>query len=188
MILYLHGFRSSPQSAKAQQFQQALQARGMADQLLLPHLPSSPKAAIALCLKLVQDTPKENLCIVGSSLGGYYATYLAETLDCRAVCINPSTYAARDLATQLEVRTQYHSDDPFVFKAEYIKELAELFVPQLQPQRYLLLAGQQDELLDWQEMQARFAGAQQILAPDQDHAFSGFEHYLPTVLDFIFKD
>lgn len=188
MILYLHGFRSSPHSAKARQFQEALRQQGREHQLLLPSLPASPKQAIALCLSLVKDIPNEELCIVGSSLGGYYATYLAETLDCRAVCINPSIYAARDLSTQLEVRTQYHSDEPFLFKADYIRELAQLFVPHLHPQRFLLLAGQQDELLDWQEMQARYNGAIQILAPDQDHAFSGFEHYLPTVLDFILKN
>lgn len=188
MILYLHGFRSSPQSAKAQLFQRVMQSRGQAQQLLTPSLPSSPKEAIALCLSLVQGIPSEELCIVGSSLGGYYATYLAEHLDCRAVCINPSVYAARDLSTQLDVRTQYHSDTPFEFKASYIKELADLFIPFLQkPSRFLLLAGMQDELLDWQEMQARYAGATQIIAPDQDHAFSGFEHYLPDVLAFIFK-
>lgn len=188
MILYLHGFRSSPQSAKAQLFQKALQEKGLADQLVLPFLPASPKEAIALCLKEIENTPKNELCIVGSSLGGYYATYLAEHLDCRAVCINPSVYAARDLSTQLEVRTQYHSNDPFVFKASYVKELAELFVPHLNPKRYLLLCGLQDELLDWQEMVSRYQGAQHIMAPDQDHAFSGFAHYLPSVLNFILKN
>lgn len=188
MILYLHGFRSSPQSAKSQLFEKVMTTRGQAHLLMSPALPSSPQKAIELCLSLTKDTPKEDLCIVGSSLGGYYATYLAEKLDCRAVCINPSVYAARDLATQLEVRTQYHSDEPFEFKASYIKELANLFIPTLtKPERFLLLAGMQDELLEWQEMQARYKGATQIIAPDQDHAFSGFEDYLPTVLDFIFS-
>lgn len=188
MILYLHGFRSSPKSAKSQLFHQVMQARGQDHLLLSPMLPASPKEAMALCLSLVKDIKPSELCIVGSSLGGYYATYLAEYLDCRAVCINPSVYAARDLSTQLEVRTQYHSEDPFEFKASYIKELADLFVPVLQkPSRFLLLAGMQDELLDWREMQARYAGAKQIIAPDQDHAFSGFEQYLPQVLAFIFQ-
>ncbi|MDY3331219.1 MAG: YqiA/YcfP family alpha/beta fold hydrolase [Pelistega sp.] len=188
MILYLHGFRSSPLSAKSQLFEKTMAARAQSHLLMSPALPSSPRKAIKLCLSLVKDIPKEELCIVGSSLGGYYATYLAEHLDCRAVCINPSVYAPRDLATQLEVRTHYHSDEPFEFKASYIQELAELFVPTIRkPERFLLLAGMQDELLEWQEMQARYLGAQQIIAPDQDHAFSGFEQYLPTVLDFIFK-
>lgn len=187
MILYLHGFRSSPLSAKSQLFEKVMTARGQSHLLMSPALPSSPKKAIELCLSLIKDIPKEELCIVGSSLGGYYATHLAERLNCRAVCINPSVYAARDLSTQLEVRTQYHSDEPFEFKASYIKELAELFIPTLsKPEHFLLLAGMQDELLEWQEMQARYMGAKQIIAPDQDHAFSGFEQYLPTVLDFIF--
>lgn len=188
MILYLHGFRSSPQSAKSRLFHNVMQTRGQADLLLSPMLPVSPKAAIQQCLSLVKDIPRSTLCIVGSSLGGYYATYLAEQLDCRAVCINPSVFAARDLSTQLEVRTQYYSSAPFQFKASYVKELADLFIPTIQkPSRFLLLAGMQDELLDWREMQARYLGAKQIIVPDQGHAFSNFEQYLPTVLDFAFQ-
>ncbi|ETD72157.1 esterase [Pelistega indica] len=188
MILYLHGFRSSPLSAKAQLFKKVMQERGQLNELLLPSLPSSPKQAIELCLKLVQNIPNDQLCIVGSSLGGYYATYLAETLGCRAVCINPSIYAPRDLSTQLDVRTQYHTSDPFYFDASYIKELAKFFIPTIStPENFLLLAGTHDELLDWQEMQAKYQGATQLLVEGEDHAFSGFEQYLPFVLDFIFQ-
>lgn len=187
MILYLHGFRSSPQSAKAQMVTRALQERGQADLLVCPQLPVSPREAIALCLDLAKQATGE-LCIIGSSLGGYYATHLAQVLDCRAVLINPSIYAARDLSTQLDVRTNFYSDDPFHFKAEHVKQLADLFIPKLStPERYLLLAGKRDEVLDWQEMQARYQGAKQIIVDDQDHAFSALEHYLPEVFKFIFK-
>ncbi|MDO5679807.1 MAG: YqiA/YcfP family alpha/beta fold hydrolase [Pelistega sp.] len=187
MILYLHGFRSSPQSAKAQIVAHALQARGQGDLFVAPQLPVAPRDAIALCLDLAKQAQGE-LCIMGSSLGGYYATYLAQVLDCRAVLINPSIYAARDLSTQLDVRTTFYSDEPFHFKAEHVKQLAELFIPQLnKPERYLLLAGKRDEVLDWQEMQARYLGAQQIIVDDQDHAFAAIETYLPEVFEFIFK-
>lgn len=187
MILYLHGFRSSPLSAKSQLLAKAMQARGQADSFVCPSLPASPEEAINLCLNLTQAA-RDKLCIVGSSLGGYYAIYLAQVLDCRAVLINPSIYAARDLATQLDVRTQFHSDIPFNFTAEHIKQLAKLFISDLtKPERYFLLAGMQDELLDWQEMQIRLKGAKQLIAADQDHTFSGFADYLPEVLDFIFN-
>ena len=106
MILYLHGFRSSPQSAKAQIVARALHARGQGDLFVAPQLPVAPRDAIALCLDLAKQAQGE-LCIMGSSLGGYYATYLAQVLDCRAVLINPSIYAARDLSTQLDVRTTF---------------------------------------------------------------------------------
>ncbi|WP_159991277.1 YqiA/YcfP family alpha/beta fold hydrolase [Pelistega ratti] len=188
MILYLHGFRSSPLSEKSQLLEKVMQERGEAHLLLSPALPASPKQAIDLCLKLIADTPKETLCVIGSSLGGYYATYLAETLGCRAVCINPSVYAPRDLSTQLEVRTQYYSEEPFIFTADYIKELSSLFIPQIQyPERFFLLASKQDELLDWQEMQARYKGAKQLIVNHEDHAFSGFAYYLPLILDFVFN-
>lgn len=189
MILYLHGFRSSPLSAKSQLMAQVMQERGQADLFVCPQLPAEPKQATQLCLDLAQQAQQagQEICLMGSSLGGYYATYLAQELDCRAVLINPSIYAARDLSTQLDVRTQFHTDAPFHFSAAYVKQLADLFVPVLkQPERYFLLAGKRDEVLDWQEMQARFIGAKQLIVDDQDHAFADLGRYLPEVLDFIF--
>lgn len=189
MILYLHGFRSSPLSAKSQLMAQALQERGLADRFVCPQLPAEPQQVIDLCLELAQQAQAagQEICLMGSSLGGYYATYLAQKLDCRAVLINPSIYAARDISTQLDVRTQFYSDEPFYYCADYIKQLADLFTPELkQPERYFLLAGKRDEVLDWQEMQMRFQGAKQLIVDDQDHAFGDLARYLPEVLDFIF--
>lgn len=186
MILYLHGFRSSHLSVKSQLFARYMAKRGQAKAFLSPTLPASPKAAIARCLELVKNIPPTDLAIVGSSLGGYYATYLSQRLACKGVCINPTIYAARDLSTQLEVTTQFHTNEPFSFTREYVRELADLFTPTLKhPERYLLLAGKQDELLDWQEMQHYYHGATHIIDPNQYHAFDGLEPYLPTILHFI---
>lgn len=196
MILYLHGFRSSPKSYKAELLAQAMQERGLADQWVCPQLPASPQRAIALANYLIEQAvqdrglqPERDLAIIGSSLGGYYATCLAERWKCRAVVLNPAVYAARDLATQVGEHTLYHSNEPFVFLPEYVDELAEMAVGKpARPERYYLLAAKGDEVLDWQEMADWFAGSQGHILEGGDHGLSDFEQWLPEVLAFALED
>ena len=196
MILYLHGFRSSPKSYKATLMAQAMQAQGLADHWICPQLPASPKQALALCNRLIEQamqtqrlTPPDDLVIAGSSLGGYYATCLAEQWQCRAVVMNPVVHAARDLATQVGEHTMYHSDAPFVFLPEYIAELAAMAVDRpMDPQRYYLLAAKGDELLDWREMADWYQGSQGLIIEGSDHGISDFDQYLPGVLAFALSN
>ncbi|PLC50428.1 esterase [Pollutimonas subterranea] len=192
MILYLHGFRSSPKSSKATQMAQAMQERGLSQEWVCPQLPASPQRSIALASHLIEVAVKEkglqpenDLAIVGSSLGGYYATCLAEHWKCRAVVLNPAVYAARDLATQVGEHTLYHSTDPFVFLPEYVDELAEMAVGKpARPERYYLLAAKGDEVLDWHEMADWYVGSQGHILEGGDHGLSDFQQWLPEVLDF----
>ena len=185
MILYLHGFRSSPQSFKARVTAARMQQLGLADQFVCPQLPASPAAAIASALDIAAGCAATQLTLIGSSLGGYYATWLAERLGCRAVLLNPAVLASRDLQQYVGVSTQFHSDQPFEFKPEYIAELQALTVPRIsQPERYLLLAATGDEVLDWREMVAHYPGAQQCVIAGSDHAISEYPDYLARVLAF----
>lgn len=185
MILYLHGFRSSPQSFKARVMGQRMAELGLQDDYLCPQLPASPAAAIALAGALVAGVDPVQLTVVGSSLGGFYATWLAEHLGCRAVLLNPAVKPPRDLESYVGVSTQYHSDEPFEFKHEYIAELRSLVVPAIsRPQRYLLLAATGDEVLDWREMVAHYPGARQIVIEGSDHGMAEFVDYLDEVLAF----
>src|SRR5690606_558129 len=194
MILYLHGFRSSPVSFKARLMAQELARRGLAGprDWQCPQLPASPRQALDLSLQLARDLLQgadhpRRLTIVGSSLGGYYATWLAERLQCKAVLLNPAVEAARDLATQVGQHHMYHSDTPFEFRAEYVDELATARVAAItQPDRYFLVAATGDEVLDWREMQVRYAGCRQRIVQGSDHGLSDFERWLPEVLDFAF--
>jgi len=192
MILYLHGFRSSPQSFKARLLAETLHARGCDSdrEWQCPQLPASPKAALALAMSLAKTqlstaaSPRE-LTIIGSSLGGYYALWLAEQLDCKAVLLNPAVEAAENLANQVGSHHLYHSDTPFEFRAEYIDELKAAYVPAItSPERYFLVAATGDEVLDWRQMRDRFAGCQQRIIPGSDHGISDFADWLPEVLDF----
>jgi predicted esterase YcpF (UPF0227 family) len=185
MILYLHGFRSSPQSFKATLVAQKMAQLGRADELACPQLPAAPTAAIELALQLADGVPAEQLAIVGSSLGGFYATWLAERLGCRAVLLNPAVRPLASLGQHVGVTTAWHSDQPFEFKREYIDQLRDLQLDQItRPERYLLIAATGDAVLDYRDMVAHYAGARQIVIEGSDHAIPEFADYVDDVLAF----
>ena len=187
-VLYLHGFRSSPRSFKARVVQKRLEELGRAHELICPQLPASPKEAMALALLLAERHAPDNLSIIGSSLGGFYATWLAERLDVKAVVINPSVNPLKNLEKHVGMTTAWHSDEPFEFKQEYIGELADLRVQRItRPERYFLLAATGDEVLDYRDMVAHYAGARQHVIEGSDHAISEFPQYVDEVLAFCTK-
>lgn len=166
-----------------------MQAWGLSDQFLCPQLPASPRAAFQLAQELVANSNAHasltQLAVIGSSLGGYYATALAEKLGCRAVLLNPAVAPTQDLQRHIGVTTAWHSADSFEFKPEYIDELGELAVPRItQAQRYLLLAATGDEVLDWRSMAAHYPHAHQHIIQGSDHGLSDFNLYIDQVLQF----
>jgi predicted esterase YcpF (UPF0227 family) len=184
-LLYLHGFRSSPSSFKARVVKEWLEQAGQGERLICPQLPASPKAAIAMALQLAEQHAPDQLAIVGSSLGGFYATWLAERLGVRAVLINPSVDPTRNLANSIGVTTGWHSSEPFEFRQEYIGELEALKVARItRPERYFLLAATGDEVLDYRDMVAHYQGARQHLIEGSDHAIAEFPQYVDQVLAF----
>lgn len=185
IIVYLHGFRSSPQSYKAQFIAQCMQMLGMSDQYLCPQLPASPKLTIQLVQDAIKGTDPARLTIFGSSLGGYYATWLAEKTGCRAVLLNPMIKIPTDMSPFMSAATAFHSDEPFAFKPEYVDQLRCLEVLKItKPERYFLIAATGDELLDWREMQAHYPNAHQTIIEGSDHGLTGFEHYVDDLLAF----
>ncbi|MCC7227108.1 MAG: esterase [Burkholderiaceae bacterium] len=192
MVLYLHGFRSSPLSFKAQMMANAMAARGKQAAWRCPQLPPSPAAAMTIAGEqlqaLIHAVPGRDpaaVTIVGSSLGGYYATWLAEQFGTRAVLINPAVHAPRDLATQVGTQRDFHTGVPFEFLPAYIGELERMRVSRpTKPGRYLLIAATGDEVLDWREMRDYFADCAQIIVPGSDHGLSDFEQWLPRVMAF----
>lgn len=185
MILYLHGFRSSPLSMKAKLVEEHMQKAGRATEYFCPQLPASPTLAIELAQRLCAGVNPAELTIIGSSLGGYYATYLAEQFGCRAVLLNPAVKPPRDLASYVGVTTQFHSNEPFEFKVEYVQELLLYAVEKItRPERYFLIAATGDEILDYRDMVAHYPKAKQIVIPGSDHGIAEFADYIETVLAF----
>ena len=185
MMVYLHGFRSSPNSFKAQLMRKHFEQLGRGDEYVCPQLPASPKLAMQMIEGIASQYAKDDLVFVGSSLGGFYATYIAEKLGSKAFLINPATNASRDLSGYVGVTTAYHSDEAFEFKAEYVEELRALAVNKItKPERYFLLAATGDEVLDWREMVAHYEGAKHIVIQGSDHGVSEFADYIATVMEF----
>jgi predicted esterase YcpF (UPF0227 family) len=186
-LLYLHGFRSSPQSFKARLLHGWLRQHAPHVTWWCPQLPPSPRQAWDLMLAGVRAWPVQSMAVLGSSLGGFYATAVAEHLGSPAVVLNPAVNPARDLARHVGAQTAYH--DPtqhFEFTAEYVDEARVLTPPHItRPQRYAAVIAKGDELLDWREMSQRYAGAHLRLLEGGDHALSDFEQHLPFVLDFL---
>ena len=186
-LLYLHGFRSSPQSQKAR-----LLTRVMAEQhpevvWWCPQLPPSPTKAMAMLMAGVADWPHGSMAVIGSSLGGFYASYVAECTGCRAVLLNPAVNPARDLATYIGEQTNWHdAQTSFFFRPEFVQELQHLQNTTLsQPDRTLVIVAKGDEVLDWREMHTRYQGAQMRLLEGGDHALSDFDTHLPEILAFL---
>ena len=186
-LLYLHGFRSSPASFKARVMADWLAERRPDVRWWCPQLPASPAAAWALIAQGIAGWPRAGMAVVGSSLGGFYATAVAEATGCRALLLNPAVNPARDLATQIGEQTQFHAPDQrFYFRPDYIAELRALTVPAItQPERYSALIAKGDEVLDWREMVARYPGARIRLLEGSDHGLSDFNDHLPFVQEFL---
>jgi predicted esterase YcpF (UPF0227 family) len=185
-LLYLHGFRSSPQSTKARLM--AAWMRTHRPDLLwwCPQLPPSPREAMQLMLEGVAGWPTDTMAVIGSSLGGFYAGHVAARTGCRAVFLNPAVHPDRDLAVHVGAMQAWHSDAPFHFRAEYVDELRALGAPALtHPERCLAVIAKGDEVLDWREMLQRCAGCETLLLEGGDHALSDFEQHLPRVLRFL---
>lgn len=185
-IVYLHGFRSSPASVKATQMRAAVDALppSRRPELHVPELQQAPKLAIAKVAGLVANA-RGPVTLVGSSLGGYYATHLAERFGVRAVMVNPAVRPYDDLAPYLGIQTNLYTGEPFEVTAAHFDELRELRVHAItRPERYFLLLETEDEVLDYREAVAHYAGAWQYVRGGGDHAFQDYAAQLPAILRF----
>lgn len=186
-LLYLHGFRSSPLSFKAQRMARHVAQRHSEGRELTyacPQLPPSPEQAMAVISALVATWPRDTMAVIGSSLGGFYATVLSERLGCRAAVINPAVAPARDLARYIGELENFHQpEDRFFFRAEFIAEFEALSpYPIAHPEHFWALIAEGDEVLNWREMVAHYPGVKLKLLDGGDHAISDFEDHLPDLV------
>jgi hypothetical protein len=184
MIVYLHGFCSSPQSSKAQRLKAHMAALGLGRLFWCEQLPPSPRQAVALAERQIAASATP-VTVVGSSLGGYYATHLAEKHRLKAVPVNPAVVAHLSLAEFVGPQTNLYTGEVFEFRPEYIDELRAIEVPRIaRPQDFLLLAETGDEVLDYRQAVAKYAGCRQVVLEGGDHSFTRWPDYLDEVLRF----
>jgi predicted esterase YcpF (UPF0227 family) len=182
-ILYLHGFGSSPESQKAQFLKAALAARGLSDRFFCPALSHAPAQAIAQAEAIIAAQGSA-LTLIGSSLGGFYATYLAEKYALCAALINPAVVAPLSLAKYIGAQTNLYTGETFEFTQAHIAELTALEVASISRERYLLLVETGDEVLDYRHAVERYAGCRQIVLEGGDHSFTRLPEMLPQLLEF----
>ena len=180
MIVYLHGFKSSPQSHKAQLLGRYLAGRGLAERYACPALP--PRATEALAR--IEPLLAPGTCLVGSSLGGYYATWLAEKHGLKAVLINPAIEPHVGLRAYLGAQQNLHSGERYELTQAHLREWQAIYAPRLTPARYLLLVETGDEVLDYRQALERYAGCEQVVIEGGDHSLQSFPQHLPRILRF----
>ncbi|UTW09471.1 YqiA/YcfP family alpha/beta fold hydrolase [Pseudomonas benzenivorans] len=182
-ILYLHGLNSSPASLKARQLHAAMARLGLAARLRVPALHHHPRQAIAQLETLIAELGRPVL--VGSSLGGYYATHLAERHGLRALLINPAVRPHRLFDGYLGPQKNYYSDETWELTAEHVAALGELEVPPPQdPARYQVWLQTADETLDYRQAEAYYRACALRIQAGGDHGFQGFAARLPMLFAF----
>lgn len=184
MLIYLHGFNSSPHSHKAQVLGRYLEERGLGACYACPALPHQPEQVVAVIETELARAAKGPVTLVGSSLGGFYATWFAEKLGLKAVLINPAVHPHRDLRAFLGVQQNLRSGEKYELTEAHVAQWAKLFVPVITPMRYLLLVETGDELLDYRETVGKYAGATQMVVRGGDHTLQSFPDHIPLILQF----
>ncbi len=190
-LLYLHGFRSSPLSYKAQHLSEIFKNHYPSVQWVCPQLPPSPKDAAELILELTPQWDPKSSAVIGSSLGGFYANWLANQRGFRSILINPATDPARDLRRYIGHQKNWQNpNDSFYFKEQYLAELMSLYpvashISTASKAQKLLMACKGDEVLDWREMVETHQGATQYIIEGSNHAMSDFDQHLGVLLKFL---
>ncbi len=189
MIIYLHGFRSGPQSWKSRRLAAHMDELGLGHAFWCEQLPIAAgdairlaEAQIARCRSAQADAPPT---LVGSSLGGYYATWLAEKHGLQAVLVNPAVLAPLSLTPYIGTQTHMYTGESFDFSADHVEQLRAIDVPAItRPERYWLMVETGDEVLDYRHAVERYAGARQTVLEGGDHSFTRWDDYLDPILHF----
>ena len=182
MLIYIHGFNSSPASAKAQLLKARLEALGRGAEFAAPALPPSPAQAAQLLDALATRHP--GAALVGSSLGGYYATWLAEKHRLKAVLLNPAVRPYELLSEFVGRQKRFHTGEQYEFTRQHVDELRSLEVDRITPSRYFLIVATGDEVLDYRRAVERYRGCRQIVIEGGDHGLRDFAEYVDTVIEF----
>jgi predicted esterase YcpF (UPF0227 family) len=188
-ILYLHGFISSPASRKAVMLGDYLHGQAPDIEYLLPALHHRPAQAIAQVERLCLERRPADLLIVGSSLGGFYATVMAERTGCRAAVINPAVHPQRHFGRHLGRQENLYTGERFELTHGHVAELAALDPPAItRPERYWLLVETADEVLDYRDAVAYYAGAFHTVVQGGDHSFASFPEFVPDIVAWARDD
>lgn len=184
-LLYIHGFNSSPQSLKATVTGRWLARHYPGVNFLCPPLSLFPQSAVASLESILAERDDE-MYLVGSSMGGFYATWLAQRYACKAVLINPAVAPWRGKDYLLGEQINYHTGERCMFEERHLEALRAFDVPYLEhPQRIRVLLQTGDEVLDYRLALEKYRACEPLVERGGDHSFQNFERHLPAIMDFF---
>ncbi len=183
-LIYLHGFLSSPDSKKARETGDWLAEQGLAAQFHCPVLPPVPLQVAAMLCELHQELRGEPVFVVGSSLGGFYATWFAEEFGCRAVLINPAVRPYDLLSDYIGPQRNYQTGEIQIVEPGFADDLRALERKPQHPERYRVLVQTGDETLDYRDAVDFYAGSSLSVIEGGDHSFVGYADWLPQIWAF----
>ena len=182
-VIYIHGFGSSGYGVKAQLFRNYFKSRGV--RFLAPSLSYIPRLAMQTLTELAQYC--ENPAFIGSSLGGFYALYLANRFDTKAVLINPALYAESTLKRHIKgFATNFYDLSQFEWNDSHLAMLKEYRVKEPKEENIFLLLQKGDDILDYKDALALLPHAKQVVEEGGSHGFDGIERYFTEIEEFLF--
>lgn len=184
-LLYIHGFNSSPQSYKAELTKAFLVTEQAKINYICPQLAIRPASAIAQLNRLIQARSDDTWYIIGSSLGGYYASYLAEKYQLKAVLVNPAVKPYELLMDHLGEQENYHTGERVNIEASFMDELKVIEQTHLTKKNYRVMLQTDDEVLDYQQAEKKYQGCQLVIEQGGDHSFINFQAHLPDIMRFF---
>ena len=184
LYLYIHGFGSSGRGQKALLFKKYFGAQ----HFFAPSLPYIPSLAIETLEGMISHLrPYHDITLIGSSLGGYYASYLASKFDLKAVLINPSVFPYKTLAKNIGMNQSYHDSSDYAFIQAHIDSLKAYEVTQIDLTKFMVLLQKGDEVLDYQEAKKRYQGCLLVIEEGGSHSFDGIEGHFDAICSFATK-
>jgi uncharacterized protein len=184
MLIYLHGFNSSPNSHKTQLLKRHLEECGLGAQYSCPALPHLPNRAITVIEDEIARHARESVTLIGSSLGGFYATYLAERHNLRAVLLNPAVTPHEGLRAYLGVQRNLYTHAEYELTEDHLRQWEKMYMSTIHPERYLLIVETGDAVLDYRAAVEKYRGARQVVIEGGDHVLKSFPEHLPLILEF----
>lgn len=187
MLLYIHGFNSSPQSHKASLLKNWIAEQHPHIHCEIPYLKPFPADSVAQLETIIEQySNRETIGLMGSSLGGYYAAFLAEKYNLRAVLINPSVRPFDLLSKYIGENKNFYNNDSYIFEQKHVDELKDFYVPHhKRPENLLLMVQTGDEALDYREATAKYFRSRNIIEYGGDHGFQYFERWFSYTLQFL---
>ncbi len=186
MTIYIHGFGSSGQGGKAKLFRQYY--RSINEPFIAPSLSYVPDLAIDTLEELIGSY--DSVSLIGSSLGGYYAIYLAQKYKLKAALINPAVQSSKTLKRAVDLTglaLNHYDGSHFTWQASHLEMLKSYAVEDITPDRYLLMLQKDDDVLDYREALAKLPQATMIVEEGGSHAFEGIEQHFGKIHDFLKK-